>query len=130
MVTYPLDRLKIETISECLTSYAGLATVATLFQSLHLPQTLNTALADCKERKRGYDPATFVLSLALTSIAGGDCLDDIRLLYADAGLKKLLNIKRFPAANTLGEFLRGFNHRRIKALAQTNLSFVHRLLCS
>ena len=128
MIPQPLDGLKIETTDETLTAHAGLPLVAGVFHALELPERLNSALASLKQRERGYSPAEFVRSLVLLHVAGGDCLDDIRLLDADMGLRALLGDSGFPAANTLGGFLHAFGHREIAALARINADLANRLL--
>ena len=128
MIPQPLDGLKIETTDETLTAHAGLPLVAGVFHALGLPERINMALASLKQRQRGYSPAEFVRSLVLLHVGGGDCLDDIRLLDGDMGLRALLGESDFPAANTLGSFLHGFGHREIAAVARINVDLANRLL--
>lgn len=120
MIPLRLDGLKIETTDETLTAHAGLALVAGLFEALGLVERVNTALSSLKQRRRGYSPADLVRSLILLHVAGGDCLDDIRVLEGDRGLRTLLGVPGFPAANTLGSFLHAFGHREIAAVARIN----------
>jgi hypothetical protein len=128
MIPQPLEGLKIETTDESFTAHAGLPLVAGLFHALGFPERLNEALASLKQRRRGYSPAEFVRSLVLLHVAGGECLDDIRLLNGDMGLRALLGGCGFPAANTLGSFLRAFGHREIAAVARLNAWLANRLL--
>ena len=125
MIPQPLDGLKIETTDETLTAHAGLALVARLFEALGLREHVDTALASLKQRRRGYSPADFVRSLVLLHIAGGDCLDDIRVLDGDLGLHALLGESGFPASNTLGSFLHAFGHREIAGLARINVDLAN-----
>ena len=112
MIPQPLDGLKIDRTDETMTAHAGLALVSGVFDALELPARVNTALACLKQRQRGYSPAEFIRSLVLLHVAGGDCLDDIRVLDGDSGLRTLLGGSGLPAANTLGTFLHSFGHRR------------------
>lgn len=53
------------------------------------------------EREGRYRTSDYVLSLALTLIAGGEGLEDTRLLREDVGLRGWL-WKDLPAPNSLG----------------------------
>lgn len=128
MIPQPLDGLKIETTDESLTAQAGLPLVSVLFESLGLRDRVDTALASLKQRRRGYSPADFVRTLVLLHVAGGDCLDDVRVLDGDMGLRALLGGSGFPAANTLGSFLHSFRHREIAALARINVDLANQPL--
>ncbi|HEX7551812.1 MAG TPA: hypothetical protein VF579_14685 [Candidatus Methylomirabilis sp.] len=57
-----------------------------------------------RERQSGYREAEKIEGLVLFLAAGGDCLDDIRVLQADAGLGRLLG-RTLPSADTLRHFL-------------------------
>lgn len=127
MIPHPLSSLKIETTDETLTSYSGLTLVVALFHALGLDEHLDASLASLKRRRRGYTPSQFVLALILLHLSGGDHLDDIRNLRGDQGLHALLG-ELFPAANTLGNFLRAFSHRDIAVLARLVTELANRLL--
>lgn len=106
---------KIEKSDSSLTSFAGLPILADLARSCGLIDRLN-GIGGLWERQRGYSTADHVMSLALTLIAGGERLDDTRLLKNDAIVSEL-NIASVPSSNTAGVFLKRFSHRTIAALA-------------
>lgn len=106
MLLENLDRYKLSTTKAAVTSFAGLALLLGMAKSLGLEKGLNRVLARLKERERGYTPAQASFTLMGILQAGGRALDDVRLLSGDEGLRVLLGM--FPAANTLGEFLRRF----------------------
>jgi len=110
---------KIEKSDSSLTSFAGLPLIADLAHSCGLIKQLN-AINGLWERRGDYSTADHVMSLALTLIAGGERLDDNRLIKNDA-IISALNIVSIPAANTAGVFLRRFSHRTIAALAHAAL---------
>lgn len=99
------------------TAFAGLPVIAQFAESLEVVRRLEQGLGFLKRRQRGYRVWQFILSLVLLLIAGGESLDDIRMLESDSSLKKLLGQSRLPAATTLGQFLRRFSHRAIQALS-------------
>ena len=127
MLPQVLNRLKLETTDETLTSHSGLFLIAALFHQLGLGEHLDATLSSLKRRRRGYTPSESILSLILLHLAGGDTLDDIRLLRADEGLKAVLG-NPFPAPNTLGRFLRSFCHRHIAVLSRGVTALACRLL--
>ena len=89
--------------ADTVTGRAGLPLVLETVRALGLDQ----AIADhvhVRERQSGYPETEKVEALVLLLAAGGDCLDDIRVLQADAGLTRLLG-RRFPSADTLRHFV-------------------------
>jgi len=104
MLLKNLDAYKVSTTDQAVTSFAGLPLLLGTARSLGLEERLNAL--PVKERERGYKPAESIFSLMGSIQAGGEDLDDIALLQGDEGMRRLLG--DFPAANTLGEFLRRF----------------------
>lgn len=110
---------KIEKSDSALTSFAGLPIIMDLAHSCGLISSLNT-ISGLWQRRSDYSTADHVMSLALTLIAGGERLDDNRLLKTDA-IVSALGVAAIPAPNTIGAFLKRFSHRSIAALARTAL---------
>jgi len=110
---------KVEKSDSALTSFAGLPILADLAHSCGLIKQLN-AISGLWKRRGDYSTSDHVMSLALTLIAGGERLDDTRLLKNDAAVSEL-RIASVPASNTAGVFLKRFSHRTIAALARAAL---------
>ncbi len=106
MVLKNLDRFKVSTTKQAVTSYAGLVLPLQMGRSLGLDKELNTL--SLKERHRGYEPAEIGFTLMGLIQAGGEALDDVKHLSGDAGIKILLGT--LPAANTLGQWLMRFTN--------------------
>jgi len=90
------------------TAHAGLPLVIEGFRAFGLA----TAVRDhvhFKQRVRGYAEATCVETLVALLAAGGECVDDVRVLHADAGLLRLWGRTALPAAETLRAFLSRFH---------------------
>lgn len=119
MIRQKPGSFKIEKSDSALTSFAGLPIIADLAHSCGLIRSLN-AINGLWQRRRNYSTADHVMSLALTLIAGGERLDDNRLLKNDA-IVSTLGVAAIPAANTAGAFLKRFSHRTIAALARAAL---------
>lgn len=117
MLLKNLDVYKVSTTDQAVTSFAGLPLLLGTARSLGLEERLN-ALA-VKERTRGYTAAESVFSLMGSILGGGEALEDIALLQGDEGMRRLLG--NFPAANTLGEFLRRFRRETIHRLGWVQL---------
>ena len=75
------------------TAYAGLPLVIEAFRALGLPGAIRDHL-HFKQRVRGYSEVTFIETLVALLAAGGECVDDVRVLHADAGLKRLWGSRR------------------------------------
>jgi hypothetical protein len=90
-----------------ITAHAGLVLIRELASRIGLPELFDRVVT-VKERRRGYSPSQQVLALCETLIAGGECLDDVALLRADAAQARLRG-HALPDPTTLGRFLRRFS---------------------
>lgn len=117
---------KVEKSAERITTFAGLPLLTELAHRSKLIKDLD-ALPGLWERHGRYATSDYVMSLALTLIAGGEGLEDTRLLREDAGLQGWL-WEGLPAPNSLGDFLRRFGHMTISRLGRVNARQVRRLL--
>jgi hypothetical protein len=101
--------------SDAITAWAGLPTVLETMRSLSLETAIGETL-HVRERESGYSEARKVEALVLLMAAGGDCLDDIEVLRADAGLCRLVGA--LPGADALRTFLYAFHSEELIARAQ------------
>lgn len=114
MIARNLHRLKVEKGSLQTTSFAGLPLLSELAHHTGLIKELDT-IPGLWERHGRYTTSDYVMGMAMTLIAGGEGLDDTRIIRADAGLKRLV-FPSLPAANSWGDFLRRFGHRGLHHL--------------
>jgi hypothetical protein len=98
------------------TGRAGLPLVLETMRVLGLDRAI-TQHVRVRERQSGYTEAEKVEALILLLAGGGDCLDDIAVLQADGGLRRLLG-RRFPSADTLRHFLYACHDEALIAQAQ------------
>ena len=77
------DRIRDDS-SGGIPAYLELATVA------KLPDSLQHHLEGCHLKQQGWTDTQIIMSLILLNIAGGDCVDDLRILERDEGLVKVL----------------------------------------
>jgi len=117
---------KVEKTTEKLTSFAGLPLLTELAHRSKLIRDLD-AVPGIWERRGKYRTSDYMMSLALTLIAGGESLEDTRLLREDGGLQGWL-WENLPAPNSLGDFLRRHDHRTISRMGRVNARQVRRLL--
>ena len=89
------------------TGRAGLPLVLETMRALALDQAIAQHVR-VRERQSGYTEVEKLEALVLLLAGGGDCLDDIAVLQADGGLRRLLG-RRFPSADTLRHFLYAFH---------------------
>src|ERR1043166_4912358 len=90
------------------TAHAGLPLVIEGFRALGLAAAVREHV-HFKQRLRGYAEATCVETLVALLAAGGECVDDVRVLHADAGLRRLWGRTTLPAAGTLRAVLGRFH---------------------
>ena len=119
-------RLKVEKSKQVLTSFAGLPLLTELAHNSRLVRELDS-IPGLWERAGAYRTSDYVLGLAMTLAAGGEGLDDTRVLREDAGLKQMM-LPAMPAANSMGDFLRRFGHRTIHRLGGVNAKLARRVL--
>ena len=95
---------KIELTNDSITNQAGLMAPLQLMQSLGFSNIANQCLPQ-PASNRGFAPALYLQTLMLMLHSGGECLEDVRSLREDQTLVDILDIKQFPAARSLGEWL-------------------------
>jgi hypothetical protein len=102
--------------ADTVTGRAGLPLVVETMHALGLDRAI-TQHVRVRKRRSGYTEVETVEALVLLLAAGGDCLDDIRVLQADAGLRRLLG-RRLPSADRLRRFLYAFHADALLQQAQ------------
>jgi hypothetical protein len=102
--------------ADVVTGRAGLPLVLETMRALGLDQAIAQHV-QVRERQSGYTETEKIEALVLLLAAGGDCLDDIRVLQADRGLRRLLG-RRFPSADALRHFLYALHDDDLVAQAQ------------
>jgi hypothetical protein len=73
-----------------MTALAGLPAYLEMAAVAKLPDSLQRHLGGCHLKQQGWTDTQIVLSLILLNIAGGDCVDDLRILENDEGLVKII----------------------------------------
>jgi hypothetical protein len=90
-----------------LTAQAGLVLVAETMMALDLEAVVQAHLR-VRQRRRGFSEYDKLQSIVLLLAAGGECVEDVRVLRADAALWRLLE-RKVPSADALGTFLFSFH---------------------
>lgn len=107
----------VETIhrSDGITAWAGLPLVLETTRALGLDQVVREHVR-VRARERGYSEARKVEALVMLMASGGDCIDDIEILRADRGLRRLVG--EIPAADAVRTFLYAFHDDELIRQAQ------------
>lgn len=90
-----------------LTAHAGLTLIAETLLALGVDGLVREGLR-LRVRQRGYGEFDKLHAIVLVQAAGGDCVEDVRVLARDAGLTRLLH-RRFPSPDALHDFLACFH---------------------
>jgi Transposase DDE domain group 1 len=90
-----------------LTARAGLTLVSEAMLALGLEGIVRSRLP-LRRRKRGFSEFEKLHAVVLVQAAGGDCVEDVRVLARDAGLLRLLS-RPWPSPDALHEFLAQFH---------------------
>ena len=115
---------QLATSNDLLTSRAGLVCVAELMKSLDFSGLVDMHFP-VPGSNRGFKPSAFVNSLVLMLHDGGECLDDLRHLRADTGLRGLLSLKDVPQADSAGDWLRRLGQQGVSSVAEINRSLLN-----
>ena len=101
--------------SDGITAWAGLPLVLETTRALGLDQVVREHVR-VRARERGYGEARKVEALVMLMASGGDCIDDIEILRADRGLRRLVG--EIPAADAVRTFLYAFHDDELIRQAQ------------
>jgi hypothetical protein len=96
-----------------MTSQAGLPLVAELLEALGVQELVERELS-IGQRRRGWTAYEKLEWLVLMIVAGGERIEDIRILGRDEGLSRLIG-RRSPSPDALLDFLAAFHDEEILA---------------
>lgn len=104
---------------EGITAWAGLPSVLDAMRAFELHDVVREQIR-VRKRNRGYSESKKIEALVLLMAAGGECVDDIEMLKADAGLCRLVG--DLPSADALLKFLYAFHDEGLIAKARAELT--------
>src|SRR5450759_4603664 len=111
--SHSLDRIATSFDDDRLVADAGLLLPATLVQHLGLWGLVEEHL-DLGDKPGRANVGDKLLTLVMSALAGGDCIDDVQALRA-GGTGRVLGFT-VKAASTLGTFLRSFRPWHVRSL--------------
>lgn len=129
-----------------LTARAGLTLVSEAMLALGLEEIVRARLP-LRRRQRGYSEFEKLHAVVLVQAAGGECVEDARVLAGDFGLLRLL-ARPWPSPDALHEFLAQFHddlrwtgrplegawipeeNAALQGLAQVNVDVVQRIVAT
>jgi hypothetical protein len=121
--SHSLDRVGTAFDDDRLVADAGLLLPATLAQHLGLKDLVDEHL-DLGDKPGRAHVGDKLLTLVMSALAGGDCIDDAGALRA-GGTERVLGF-RVKAASTLGTFLRSFRWGHVRQLDRVSRELVAR----
>jgi hypothetical protein len=121
--SHSLDRLGTAFDDDRLVADAGLLLPATLADRLGLRELVDEHL-DLGDRPGQANRGAKLLTLVMSALAGGDCIDDANALRA-GGTERILGF-RVKAASTLGTFLRSFRWGHVRQLDRVSRELLAR----
>ena len=96
---------RIERSEDSLVARGGLVLPYEMAKALRLPGVIDREVPS-PGSGRGYRASEFVMPMLLMFHGGGKKLEDLREIKGEASLRELLDMKRLPAACTIGDWLR------------------------
>jgi hypothetical protein len=121
--SHRLDRVETVFDGTQLVADAGLLLPATLAQQLGLKGLVDEHL-NLGAKAGTANPGDKLLTLVVSALAGGDCIDDANALRA-AGTERILGFT-VKAASTLGTFLRSFRWGHVRQLDRVSRELLGR----
>ncbi|MCI0583420.1 MAG: IS1380 family transposase [Chloroflexi bacterium] len=121
--SHTLDRIDTAFDGTQLVADAGLLLPATLAQHLGLRDLVDEHL-DLGDRPGHANRGDKLLTLVMSALAGGDCIDDANALLA-GGTVRILGFTA-KAASTLGTFLRSFRWGHVRQLDRVSRDLLGR----
>jgi hypothetical protein len=121
--SHSLDRLDTAFDDDRLVADAGLLLPATLTHHLGLRELVETHL-DLGDKPGAANAGDKLLTLVMSALAGGDCIDDADALRA-GGTGRVLGFS-VKAASTLGTFLRSFRWGHVRQLDRVSRELLAR----
>ena len=121
--SHTLDRLETSFDDDRLVADAGLFLPATLAHHLGLRELVDEHL-DLGTKPGRANVGDKFLTLVLSALAGGDCIDDANALRA-GGTERVLGVT-VKAASTLGTFLRSFRWGHVRQLDRVSRELLAR----
>jgi catechol 2,3-dioxygenase-like lactoylglutathione lyase family enzyme len=121
--SHNLDRLRMAFDDDRLVAVAGLVLPAPLAQHLGLRQLIKDHL-DLGPTPGAANAGDKFLTLVMSALAGGDCIDDANTLRAGA-TERVLGFT-LKAASTLGTFLRSFRWGHVRQLDRVSRQLLAR----
>ena len=121
--SHSLDRLDTAFDDDRLVADAGLLLPATLAQHLGLRELVETHL-DLGDRPGRANAGDKLLTLVMSALAGGDCIDDADALRAGGTVRVLGHPVKAPS--TLGTFLRSFRWGHVRQLDRVSRELLGR----
>src|SRR5665811_400182 len=121
--SHSLDRLDTAFDDDRLVADAGLLLPATLAAHLGLKDLVDEHL-NLGDKPGHANPGDKLLTLVMSALAGGDCIDDANALRA-GGTERVLG-HRLKAASTLGTFLRSFRWGHVRQLDRVSRELLAR----
>ncbi len=129
-----------------ITGLAGLAAYLELWQVAGLGESVRRHLG-LNQGSQGWTGAQMLVSLALLNLAGGECVEDLRLLEKDEGLGRVLRLaethgmrrrerramegrwrkerrRSVPSASAVFRFLNGFHDEEEESKRQPHAAFI------
>jgi len=128
MVGQTVLPFKLETTGDMITPHAGLTLVGEFALGLGLNEALDRYLPG-PGSGAGYLASEHVFPLVLMLNGGGRCLEDIREIRNDAGLREILPLDRMPSTDATGDWLRrSGNNGGLEGLGAVNRWILKRAL--
>jgi len=109
-------------LQEVHTAWAGISLLVELYRKLEMDQVANKVLP-AKKNSKGLSRGQMVESFILLSALGGECLDDMKRIRTDEGLKEILGYQP-PAPETARQWLDSFHDETVMLNPPLQGSFI------
>ena len=102
-------RYEAEPTTTGMTALAGLPLYLELGTVCGLVDSIRRHMQVCAGKTQGWNDEQIVMSLVLLNLAGGDCVDDLRMLEGDEGFTRERR-RAMPSSSAVFRYLSSFNN--------------------
>ncbi len=128
MIQQTLMPVKLERMEPKLTARSGLFLYAEFMKCFGVDRWILEYMPR-PESGKGYDSLTFIKPLSMTLYGGGTCIDDMKEIREDDGLRKAGGIKTVPSPSAQGDWLKRVAERGgIKGIEMVNRAAIQKVI--
>jgi len=112
---------------DSITAHAGLPIFMELYQALGIAGILDASIPR-PSAHNGIHANAYIQSIVMLLIAGGQTMEDIRVLHADKTVRSLSGIERMPSSDAIGKYIKRETQSKVVGIQRASRAIAERVL--